>query len=107
MEHVADRLTLFLFRHGETDWNREGRLQGHTDTPLNTTACPSEALAERLRPHRLDALVSSDLARARRLRRSLPKLHLPLFTEAGLRETDVGRPRACYGRTPRPASAKI
>ncbi len=26
---------LYFIRHGETDWNREGRLQGHTDTALN------------------------------------------------------------------------
>ena len=50
MEHVGDRRTLFLFRHGETDWNRAGRLQGHTDTPLNATGfAQAEALAERLR----------------------------------------------------------
>ena len=56
---------LFVFRHGETDWNRDGRLQGHTDTLLNATGlAQAQALAERLRAHRLDAVVSSDLARA-------------------------------------------
>jgi len=41
---------LFLFRHGETDWNREGRLQGHTDTALNAAGlAQAEALTERLR----------------------------------------------------------
>ncbi len=90
-EHRGDRL-LFLFRHGETDWNREGRLQGHTDTPLNTTGlAQAQALAESLRPHRLDAVVSSDLARAQTTARIVAEaLLVPLFLEAGLRETNVG-----------------
>ena len=92
MEHVGDRRTLFLFRHGETDWNRAGRLQGHTDTPLNANGlAQAEALAERLRGHRLDAVVSSDLARALTTGRIVAEvLGVPLMTDHGLRETNVG-----------------
>ena len=92
MEKPRDERILFLFRHGETDWNREGRLQGHTDTPLNATGlAQAQALAESLRPHRLDAVVSSDLARARTTAQIVAEaLRVPLFIEAGLRETDVG-----------------
>jgi len=87
-----DERILFLFRHGETDWNREGRLQGHTDTPLNGTGLiQAHALAASLRPHRLDAVVSSDLMRARTTAQIVADaLHVPLYIEAGLRETDVG-----------------
>ena len=83
---------LFLFRHGETDWNREGRLQGHTDTPLNATGlAQAEALAGRLRPHRLDAVLSSDLSRALTTGRIVAEaLGLPLASDPGLRETNVG-----------------
>jgi broad specificity phosphatase PhoE len=87
-----ERCVLFLFRHGETDWNRAGRLQGHTDTPLNATGfLQAEVLSEELRPHRLDAIVSSDLLRALTTARiAAAALNLPLFTEPLLRETDVG-----------------
>jgi 2,3-bisphosphoglycerate-dependent phosphoglycerate mutase len=92
MESDSDTRILFLFRHGETDWNREGRLQGHIDTPLNATGlAQAHALAESLRPHRLDAVLSSDLARARTTAQIVAEaIGVPLFIEAGLRETNVG-----------------
>lgn len=92
MEQSRDRRLLFLFRHGETDWNREGRLQGHTDTPLNASGlAQAEALSEKLRPHRLDAVVSSDLSRALTTARIVADaLGVPLLADPGLRETDVG-----------------
>jgi len=92
MEQDHDARILFLFRHGETDWNREGRLQGHTDTALNDTGlAQAKALGETLRIHRLDAIVSSDLLRALTTAQIVAgALSIPLFTDAGLRETNVG-----------------
>jgi 2,3-bisphosphoglycerate-dependent phosphoglycerate mutase len=92
MESDSDTRILFLFRHGETDWNREGRLQGHIDTPLNATGlAQAHALGESLRPHRLDAVLSSDLARARTTAEIVATaIGVPLFIETGLREVDVG-----------------
>ena len=92
MEQVGDRRVLFLFRHGQTDWNREGRLQGHTDTPLNATGlAQAEALAQRLLAHQLDAVVSSDLKRALTTARIIAEVSgVPLLTDPGLREVSVG-----------------
>jgi broad specificity phosphatase PhoE len=65
---MARRL-VFLTRHGQTDWNVEGRWQGHTDIPLNDAGrAQARALAEALRVAGapvLSGLVSSDLCRAR------------------------------------------
>ncbi len=59
--------TLYLVRHGETDWNAAGRWQGHTDIALNERGrAQSRVLAQRLRDEGIhfDAIYSSDLARA-------------------------------------------
>ncbi len=56
--------TLLLVRHGETDWNRDGRWQGHSDTHLNDVG-REQALRVAGELHDVDVVYSSDLARAR------------------------------------------
>jgi 2,3-bisphosphoglycerate-dependent phosphoglycerate mutase len=56
---------ILLVRHGETDWNATGRLQGHTDTPLNAAGRQqARQAAQRLAREPIRAVYSSDLARA-------------------------------------------
>jgi probable phosphoglycerate mutase len=57
---------LIVIRHGETAWNRERRMQGHSDTPLSAIGrAQAEALGRRLAGGRYAALYTSDLSRAR------------------------------------------
>jgi len=59
-------LRLVLIRHGETDWNRERRYQGHRDTPLSENGrAQAEAAGRSLAGERLAAVWSSPLRRAR------------------------------------------
>ncbi len=56
---------LLVIRHGETDFNRQHRFQGHADVPLNALGLTqAERLAARLVDEQVDALVTSDLQRA-------------------------------------------
>ncbi|MFH1849588.1 MAG: histidine phosphatase family protein [archaeon] len=58
-------LTLYLVRHGETDWNTEQRMQGTVDTELNSTGVSqAERLAMRLGNKQISAVYSSALRRA-------------------------------------------
>jgi len=61
------RKTIYFMRHGETDWNRENRLQGHRNTPLNDTGVrQAQECGRRLSAAGMtfDAVVSSSLDRA-------------------------------------------
>src|SRR5919112_3137972 len=84
--------TLLLARHGETDWNRAGRWQGQTGPGLNDLGRrQAAALAERLSSFSVDALASSDLARAMETASIVGgRLGLHAEPEPGLREVDVG-----------------
>ncbi len=58
-------IELIVVRHGETDWNRIRRLQGHTDITLNATGIAQAArLVGALAGESIAAIHSSDLARA-------------------------------------------
>lgn len=83
---------LILIRHGETDWNNEGRYQGQSDVPLNATGQKqAEDLAQMLRHETLDAIFSSDLARAQQTAQILSDMNgASLFLDSRLREIDQG-----------------
>jgi broad specificity phosphatase PhoE len=83
---------LLLVRHGETDWNAAGRLQGHTDRPLSDYGRQqARRLAEELADEKFDAIYASDLARARETAEIVgATLNLPVLLEPDLREKDWG-----------------
>jgi broad specificity phosphatase PhoE len=84
--------TILLARHGETDWNREGRFQGWADPPLNRTGLDQAVeLSVRLMADELAAVYSSPLRRAFETAEVVAASHglEPVRVDA-LREVDVG-----------------
>lgn len=84
--------TIFLARHGESDWNVEKRFQGHSDRPLTERGREqAHALADLVGSEKIDAVYTSPLRRARETaeivaaRAGLEAVALP-----ELREVDTG-----------------
>ncbi len=79
-------------RHGETDWNVEGRVQGHIDIPLNATGRWQVArLAAALVDEGIAAIYTSDLSRALQTAQAVGEaLSLPVVTDTRLRERAFG-----------------
>lgn len=85
-------MKLYLIRHGQTEWNIEGKIQGKTDIPLNETGLYQAAcLAKGMRGRKIAAVYSSPLLRAAQTAGVLAKekgLAVKLVPE--LREVDFG-----------------
>lgn len=89
---MIPHIPFHFVRHGETDWNKTGQMQGRRDIPLNATG---EAQAEKLRPHLgnhgFRSIAASPLSRARRTAEILNHdLNLPMHFFDALQEFDVG-----------------
>lgn len=83
---------LILIRHGETDWNVEGRYQGQADPPLNAQGImQSHELAKQLEGTNLEILFTSPLKRAAQTAQVVAeRLHVPLFIEPRFMEIHQG-----------------
>lgn len=87
-------VTFLLIRHGETDWNVEKRIQGHTDIPLNAKGREqAQETAKKLAREHADikAIYSSDLSRAYSTAlETAQKFQLPVHSHSSLREGNMG-----------------
>lgn len=86
-------LELYFVRHGETEWNRENRLQGRLNSPLTERGVKHAVLlAERLAAEDFAAVISSSSNRAVETAKILlgKKEGLPFFTDDRLMEIDLG-----------------
>jgi broad specificity phosphatase PhoE len=89
---AMDRPLIYVVRHGETVWNREGRIQGAGDSPLTTTGLEqAAAVGAALRGRGIAAIVSSDQGRAEGTARLVNRaLRRRVDLDPAWREMDYG-----------------
>lgn len=89
-------MTIYLFRHGETDWNKDRRLQGQSDIPLNEAGRElAVKTAEALKGVSFDAVFSSPLCRAAETARIIGGSEAQVILDERLKEIDFGE---CEGQ---------
>lgn len=89
---MSEATRILAIRHGQTAWNADSRIQGHTDIALDAVGeWQAQRLALALGDEQLDVLYSSDLARARQTAAPLAaRKKLQVRVDAGLRERGFG-----------------
>ncbi|MFC1627311.1 histidine phosphatase family protein [Patescibacteria group bacterium] len=92
-EKLKNPCTIYLVRHGETDWNKKGILQGHKNPKLNPTGIQqAQKVAKRLKNIKFDAAYSSDLSRAKQTAEIIVLEHeLAVVTRKAIREQSMGK----------------
>lgn len=86
-------MLLYIVRHGETDWNKAGKVQGRTDIPLNERGrYLAEATAEGMKDVRIDFCYTSPLIRAKETAQIiLGEREIPLVEEKRIEEICFGK----------------
>jgi 2,3-bisphosphoglycerate-dependent phosphoglycerate mutase len=84
--------TIYLVRHGETEWNKEGIVMGQSDSPLTEKGiAQAEATAQELKDIHFDTIFSSDLHRTHRTAEIINlERQIAIQTSKALRERTFG-----------------
>ena len=84
---------LFLLRHGQTEYNATGRMQGQLDTELSAVGRKqADIAAQYLSRQHIGRIISSDLSRAKTTAQAVAsKLGVPVEIDKRLRETNLGQ----------------
>lgn len=100
---------LVLVRHGETDWNAQGRIQGQLDIPLNATGlAQAAAVGARLREQHFDAVYASDLQRAMQTARPVVQgVEREIRREPRLRERHFGALQGLTGEEAQQQQSRV
>ncbi len=107
MKNIEDKnyCTIYLVRHGETEWNVLKKIQGHTDIELTEKGLAQAGhLAEKFKTNQLHAAFSSDLIRAKKTAEIIALQHkIAVKTTKVLRERFLGRleGKSWTGREPK------
>ena len=84
--------TLFLVRHGQTDWNIGKRIMGQKDVPLNATGREQAmALKEQIAPISFDICYCSPLSRAKETAEIICSDKCKIICDANLMERHAGK----------------
>jgi probable phosphoglycerate mutase len=84
--------SFYFVRHGETDWNKQGLIQGRTDIPLNETGrTQARRAVDILAGLPIDLIVTSDLLRAQETAHIINAgLKKPIVSDPDIRERNYG-----------------
>ena len=85
-------MKIYITRHGETNWNKEGRLQGQTDIELNEVGIEQAHIAkEKLKDIEIDLIISSPLSRAKKTAEIINEVkNVPIIIDERLIERGHG-----------------
>ena len=100
----------FIFRHGETDYNKQKKMQGcGIDAPLNETGIRQAfEMADRLKDHGVELVCCSPLLRARQMAQIVSDWHrIPMKVISELREGCMGQAEGMYNKDIREKFADI
>ena len=89
---MSNKITVYVVRHGETEWNTKKIIQGHKDSPLTELGVnQAKELAKQFKKIKFDLVFSSDLLRAKKTAEIIAAEHnLAVETTKLLRERAFG-----------------